>query len=92
MLTTASSLISGGQTTCTNPLGCIISSGLNSVAQLVNTILASLQTATVDVQRATGLDGVATQGLIHDVIGLDVAQANLDLLYAGCPVAPRLAQ
>lgn len=92
MLTSAASALNGGQSTCTNPLGCLITSGLSSATQLLNTILAALHTASGDVQNATGLDGTATQGLIHDVIGLDVAQANLDLIYAGCPVAPRLAQ
>lgn len=93
MLTTTQTLLGGSQTTsCTNPLGCLVNTALNTAAQQLNSVMGWLQTATVNVQRGTGLDGAATQSLIHDVIGLEVAQADLELLYAGCPMPPRLAR
>lgn len=95
MLTTASTAISGqtgGSSACTNPLGCLVSATLSTTTTLLNSIIGQLNTAAVNVAQATGAEGLLTQNVVKDLLGLSVAQANLELLNAGCSGAPRLIE
>lgn len=95
MLTTASAAI-GGQTggagSCTNPLGCLVNATLATTNALLNSIIGQLNSAAVNVAHATGAEGLLTQGIIKDLLGLSVAQAKLELLNAGCVGASRLIE
>lgn len=94
MLTTAKTLIATQNTPapCTNILGCIINTSLNTVTQLVNGIVGNLTTAVVNVANVTGVEGILNNAVIKDLLGLKVAQAKLELLDAGCLTKPRLVE
>jgi hypothetical protein len=93
MLTTASVAI-GGQSnsgsTCANPLACLVNASLSATNLLLKTLFGQLNSAAGNVLNATGAEGLLTHGIISDLLGLSVAQANLELLSAGCSGRARL--
>ncbi|MGV8986971.1 MAG: pilus assembly protein TadG-related protein [Cypionkella sp.] len=95
MLTTANTLLAGKGSSsglCSNIIGCALSGTLSPITSLVNGILNKLTSAAVKVANATGLEGTLTHSVIEDVLGLKVAQAQLELLDAGCADRARLIQ
>ncbi|WP_127901166.1 pilus assembly protein TadG-related protein [Solirhodobacter olei] len=77
---------------CANSLGCLFSSSLDASSHTLDPVLNDLSAAIPKIRAGTGVEGTAIKALINDVLGLGVAQAKLDLLYAGCPEPQRLAE
>lgn len=93
MLSTASVAITNNRgPTCKNPLDCLLNATLQTVKQVVNTVLTNVTKAATNVTNATGLEGIMTKSILKDLLGLKVAEAQLDLLEAGCIGNPRLVQ
>jgi uncharacterized membrane protein len=93
MLNSASLLIAGQSGTgspCTNPFACVLNTSLSPIDLLLRTLVSQVSAAATNVLNATGVEGLLTHRIITDLLGLSVAQANLELLNAGCDGRARL--
>nr|WP_286173873.1 pilus assembly protein TadG-related protein [Rhodobacter sp. NTK016B] len=78
--------------TCNSILSCA-TSALNALAQTLTSLASTLVLTSANVANGLGAEGNLTNDLFSDLLGLDIARAELELLSVSCAAAtPRLVR
>lgn len=76
---------------CSNPLGCVVGGVVNTVAATINSVLSLLSTAIPSVSQGTGIEGALVKLVYDELLGLGIAQAELNLFNIDCSNGARLS-
>lgn len=93
LLTSAKTAIQGAQSAppaCSGLLGCTVSGVVNPVTATVNAVLSSLGASIPNVAQAAGTEGRLVDAVLDDLLGLGIAQAELQLIDIDCANGARL--
>lgn len=74
----------GNAIQCSGLLGCLIGGVLHTLKQTLQAVANTLVATAVNVANALGAEGTLTNAILSDLVGLDIARADLTLLEVSC--------
>ncbi len=73
--------------TCSGVLDCLIGGPISIIRNTLDSVVGTLVTTSANVLNTIGAEGTLTKEILSGLVGLDLAQAQLDLIELHCPDA-----